>query len=320
MLSAIEQLLGPDSLLWSPASFTGVLAVAVMLLWMAFAPSTRGKEDGERMASYLDRPVSLDDTDLQEPVINRVIAPALRGVLRLFGRLAPRQSLATTQKLLIQAGEPGKLSPLDFLGLRVLIMALIGGLILVAGLRDQGLLIALRNALLASAVGFILPSYWLRSKVTQRRKLITRALPDALDMLTIGVEAGLAFESALLRVSEKWHNPLTEEFRRTVSEMRVGTSREIALVRLAERCDVPDLNTFVAILVQSSQLGVSIAHVLHNQAAEMRVKRRQRAEELARQATIKMLIPLGLFIFPALFIVILGPAVPQLMDTFGAMR
>lgn len=319
-MNAVELLLGPNGFLWSPASFTALLAVAILMAWMAFAPSRRGKEDDERMASYLDRPVSLDDTDLREPVTRRVLAPVLWGVLRLLGRFAPKQSLAATRKLLVQAGEPGKLSALDFLGLRVLIMALFGGLILLGGLRNQSLLIALRNALFASVVGLVLPNYWLRSKATQRRKMITRALPDALDMLTIAVEAGLAFESALLRVSEKWHNPLTEEFRRTVSEMRVGTSREIALARMAERCDVPDLNTFVAILVQSSQLGVSIAQVLHNQAAEMRLKRRQRAEELARQATIKMLIPLGLFIFPSLFIVILGPAVPQLMDTFGAMR
>jgi tight adherence protein C len=135
------------------------------------------------------------------------------------------------------------------------------------------------------------------------------------------VEAGLAFESALMRVSEKWHNPLTDEFRRTVGEMRVGTSREVALLRLAERCDVADLNTFVAILVQSSQLGVSISQVLHQQAAEMRLKRRQRAEELARQAGIKIMIPLGFLIFPALFVVILGPAVPTIASAFqGIMK
>ncbi len=126
-------------------------------------------------------------------------------------------------------------------------------------------------------------------------------------MLTIGVEAGLAFESAMIRVGEKWDNVLTQEFRRAVAEMRVGMSREDALTRMAERCDVPELTTFVAVLVQSSQLGVSIAQVLHTQAADMRMKRRQRAEELARQAGIKMIIPLALFMLPALFVVILGP-------------
>jgi tight adherence protein C len=138
-------------------------------------------------------------------------------------------------------------------------------------------------------------------------------------MLTIGVEAGLAFESALLRVGEKWNNALTREFGRAVGEMRVGTSREAALQRMADRCGVPDLNTFVAVLVQSTQLGVSIAQVLHTQADQMRVKRRQRAEELARQAGIKITFPLVFFIFPALFVVILGPAVPRIMETLGAM-
>lgn len=315
-----DMLFGPDGLLWTPVSFTALLAFSVMLAWMAFAPAKREREDDERIASYLTRPIALDDTDLRMPVMHRVIIPAIRGILRGLGKMAPKQNLEATQKMLIQAGEPGKLSAIDFLGLRLLVMAFIGGFILLAGLRSQALMIALRNTLIAGVVGFILPGYWLQSKVSRRRKAISRALPDALDMLTIGVEAGLAFESALMRVSEKWHNPLTEEFRRTVSEMRVGTSREAALERMAERCNVPELNTFVAILVQSSQLGVSISQVLHNQAAEMRVKRRQRAEELARQASVKIIIPLAFCIFPALFIVILGPAVPQLLNTFSAMR
>ena len=132
-------------------------------------------------------------------------------------------------------------------------------------------------------------------------------------MLTIGVEAGLAFESALLRVGERWHNALTYEFRRAVAEMRIGTPRDVALTRMAERSGVPELRAFVAILIQSSQLGVSIAQVLHTQAAEMRVKRRQRAEELARQASVKMVFPLVFLIFPALFVVILGPSVPTIL-------
>ena len=178
---------------------------------------------------------------------------------------------------------------------------------------------ALLYAALVAIFGYMAPGFWLRSRVKARKHEITRALPDALDMLTIGVEAGLAFESALLRVGEKWNNALTREFRRAVGEMRVGTSREVALQRMADRCGVPDLNTFVAVLVQSTQLGVSIAQVLHTQADQMRVKRRQRAEELARQAGIKITFPLVFFIFPALFVVILGPAVPRIMETLGAM-
>jgi tight adherence protein C len=138
-------------------------------------------------------------------------------------------------------------------------------------------------------------------------------------MLTIGVEAGLAFESALLRLGERWDNALTREFRRAVAEMRVGISRDEALARMADRTGVQELRSFVAILVQSNRLGVSIAQVLHTQAAEMRTKRRQRAEELARQASVKMVFPLVFLIFPAMFIVILGPAVPALISFFGRL-
>lgn len=316
-----ELLFGPYGILWSPAAFAGLVALTVLLVWLAYMPSRGSDDAGDRLGSYLNRAPDLEEDALREPFAQRVIVPFLRKSLRSAGGVAPKGNLAATQKLLIQAGEPGGLSAIDYLGLRVLGFALLGGLVLLASLGGQPLMIAFRNAALAAVIGFLLPNYWLTTKVRQRRTLITRALPDALDMLTIGVEAGLAFESALLRVSEKWHNPLTDEFRRTVSEMRVGTSREDALLRLAERCDVPDLNTFVAILVQSSQLGVSISQVLHNQAAEMRLKRRQRAEELARQAGIKIMIPLGFLIFPALFVVILGPAIPTILGAFrGVMK
>ena len=136
-------------------------------------------------------------------------------------------------------------------------------------------------------------------------------------MLTIGVEAGLAFESAMLRVSDHWDNAITRELRRAVLEMRVGASRDVALERLADRTDVADLRTFVIVLMQSTRLGVSIAQVLHNQSVVMRQKRRQRAEELARQAPVKLAIPLVLLIFPALLVVIMGPAVPGLLEVIS---
>ena len=191
-------------------------------------------------------------------------------------------------------------------------MLAFGGLYLVLARNSATVSVLLRNSLLIGIAGFFLPWLWLRSRARSRQHAISLALPDALDMLTIGVEAGLAFESALLRVGERWHNPLTLEFRRAVAEMRIGTPRDVALTRMAERSGVPELRSFVAVLIQSNQLGMSIAQVLHNQAADMRVKRRQRAEELARQASVKMVFPLVFLIFPALFVVILGPSIPAL--------
>jgi tight adherence protein C len=175
---------------------------------------------------------------------------------------------------------------------------------------------AVLNGLLGALFAFLAVTYWLRMRVHSRKHAIQRALPDALDMMTIGVEAGLAFESAMVRVGEKWRNPLTDEFRRAVAEMRVGSSRDEALSRMAERCGVDDLSAFVSVIEQSSALGVSIAEVLHIQADQMRIKQRLQAEELARKAGVKMVFPLVFLIFPAMFIVILGPAVPALIGLF----
>jgi tight adherence protein C len=172
----------------------------------------------------------------------------------------------------------------------------------------------LRNGAVALLAGFWLPKLWLNNQIKKRKSEIARALPDALDMLTIGVEAGLAFESALLRVGEQWNNALSQEFRRVVSEMRLGVPRNEVLRRLAERTDVEDLSTFVAVLIQSNMLGVSISQVLHVQADQMRLKRRQHAEEQAHAATVKIVVVLVIFILPSLFIVVLGPTVPRIAE------
>jgi tight adherence protein C len=148
--------------------------------------------------------------------------------------------------------------------------------------------------------------------------LIQRGLPDALDMLTICVEAGLAFESALQRVSDRWPGPLSDEFARSVAEIRLGVPRSQALRRMAARCSVTDVSSFVAVLVQADSMGTSIARVLHSQADQIRVLRRQRAEEKANKAPIKVMIPMVLFIFPALFVVILGPGAPTILEALGS--
>ena len=273
----------------------------------------------DRLDDFVERIDVVVEEDLSGSFASRVMIPALRSLLRSLGRLLPDRNLEATRLQIQAAGNPGGLTPMDFYGLRVLVMLLLASVAFAAFGRGQPPLIILRNCGAALFLGYMLPKYWLNGKVRSRRSQVRRALPDALDMLTIGVEAGLAFESAMLRVGEKWHNVLTEEFTRAVAEMRVGMSREQALERMAERCHTSELTTFVAVLVQSSQLGVSIAQVLHAQADDMRLRRRQRAEELARQAGIKMIFPLALLILPSLFVVILGPSIPIFLDLFGAM-
>ncbi len=156
----------------------------------------------------------------------------------------------------------------------------------------------------------------LGSKIKKRQKEIIKSLPDALDLLTICVEAGLGFDAAMAKVSEKWDNELCVAFRRVIQELQLGKLRREALRDMANRMDVPDVSTFVAAIIQADQLGVSIARVLRIQSDQMRMRRRQRAEELARQAPIKMLPAIAFLIFPAIFIVLLGPAVIQVIQMF----
>jgi tight adherence protein C len=311
---------GVAALLWSPLTFGALLSLAVVFTWMAFAPARSRQAVLERLEGYLGPEETVRETTGPEgSFIARAILPAFRRLLGALGRLMPHRQLETTRRMLIHAGQPGGLSALDFYGLRLLMAIVLGGSALaLSGGQPFGIL--LRNAALGAFLGYLAPLYWLRRRVRARKQRIARALPDALDMMTIGVEAGLAFESAMLKVGDLWDNELTREFRRAVAEMRVGTPRDEALERMVERTGVEELAAFVAILVQSTQLGVTIAEVLHTQAADMRVRRRQRAEELARQAGLKMLIPLLLFIFPALMVVVIGPSIPRIIQFFVEMR
>jgi tight adherence protein C len=316
---SMVQLISGASFLWSPITFALLIGAALLLIWMSFAPSTPAQKVQERLDDYLDRGDIIVDEDMAAPFGSRAILPVLRGVLRALGRLMPKRNIEATELMLIRAGNPGRLSAIDFYGVRVLAALVAGAIFFLLVGRSQPLVRGAAITLVVALVGYLLPLLWLRRRARGRQHDIQRALPDALDMLTICVEAGLGFESALLRVSDRWINPLTYEFRRMVGEIRVGTARDAAMRRMAERCGVPDLNSFVAILIQSNQLGVSIADVLHAQAAQMRLRRRQRAEELARQAGVKMVFPLVFFVFPAMLIVILGPAIPVLINFLGNM-
>jgi tight adherence protein C len=246
--------------------------------------------------------------------------PAVRGALQFLGRLLPGRDAERTRQTLEQAGYPLGLGVMDFYGLRILMLLLFGGGYFVLLGRNQDTLVALRNTGGLLLIAFLLPGLWLSSRAKSRKHQMMLAFPDMLDMLTIGVEAGLGFESAMVRVSAKWDNPLAQEFRRAVGEMRIGLNRDDALNRMAERSGLEDVRSFVGVLVQSSTLGISIAQVLHQQAAEVRTRRRMRAEELARKAGTKMMLPLVFLIFPTMFVVILGPAVPILMQTFSSVK
>ncbi len=264
--------------------------------------------------------LSLEDVELSRPFGERVIKPTISKLLGFLGRLAPQRNIQEIQRKLEIAGRPYGWTVVDVLGLRLLSALMCGTLFL--GLSLLGHLSLMVRVLVTAAtaiLGFYLPLVWLNARIGRRKHQILRALPDGLDMLNICVGAGLGFDAALSRVGERWQTALAEEFNRVVAEMRLGKSRREALLDLATRTDVLEVENFVATIVQADQLGVSIAKVLRTQAEQMRILRRQRAEEMARQATIKLLFPLVFLIFPAVLAVLLGPAIPQILNTLGGL-
>jgi tight adherence protein C len=211
------------------------------------------------------------------------------------------------------AGNPNNWTAADFYGLRGLTALVTAALIFLptyllgAALPQLGLLL-----ISGLGLGFYLPLLWLNLRVRRRQREMERALPDALDLLTISVEAGLGFDAAMSKVSEKSDNELSRAFARVNAEIRLGKLRREALRDMANRAGVQDISNFIAAVIQADQLGVSLSKVLRVQSEQMRVRRRQRAEELAAQAPIKMLFPLVFLVFPSIFIVLLGPAIIQI--------
>ena len=250
---------------------------------------------------------------LDLPFGDRVLRPALGIAGRALGRLLPERLLAETTAALQRAGM-ATIRPADWLAGRVLLaMALAGYVLLVL----HGQTFAPLAALAALPLGWSLPHLYLRSRETRRANAIRDDLPDALDLLTVCVEAGLGFDQALLRVVERFPGPLGAEFGRVLRDQRLGTTRREALSGMTQRCGLAELAVFVHAIVQAEELGVRIGTVLRVQSDTMREKRRQRAEELAMKAPIKMAFPMIFLILPALFLVVLGPA---LIQAFSALR
>ena len=295
-----------------------LLALAVGAFWIALHIKQEERRSIQRIGHVVSGGLLAPTLELQAPFAQRVLQPLLKQFLQRLGSLSPRRNVDKLRWQLLVAGSPYGLGALDFLGLRILVAA-VGTLALSAVLASvSGSFI---RSLLAGAVGAVfcseLPNMWLKRRMAARRKAVTIALPDALDMLTVCVDAGLGLESAFLRIGQSWDHALAQEFRRAVMEMGVGVSWREAMRNLVYRTDVPELSSLVAVLLQADQLGFSISDTLHAQADQLRVRRRQRAQEAARSAPLKMLIPMVLFIMPATFAVILGPAIPMIMETFG---
>lgn len=299
-----------------------VLIGAIAVIAVSLRRNAQGEEDDPlqaRLAEFIQRGdvTSLEEIELSQPFSERVIVPVIRRIGEFSARFTPQKAIQDTARKLELAGNPWPIDAATFLAIRFILALVLGGFLVAVVLisppsnpSDNFLYVGG-----ATFAGFYLPHLMLTSRITRRQKEIRKAMPDALDLLTICVEAGLGFDAAMSKVAEKWETELSLAFARVIREVQLGKVRRDALKDMSDRLGIPEMTSFVAAIIQSEQLGVSMAKVLRIQADQMRLKRRQRAEEEAHKAPIKMIIPMALLIFPTIMIIILTPAALQIMNS-----
>lgn len=299
-----------------------VVIIAVILIVVGMREASQEsdplQERLEEFASRGEQIESLEEIELSQPLRERVILPIARKLGELALRFTPQNALQDTARKIELAGNPPGLEPTIFWASRfILAIGLGGGLLLLFAVSSLDWTLGRKFliVLVATIIGFFVPELLLQSRIQRRQESIRKAMPDALDLLTICVEAGLGFDAAMAKVNEKWDNELSLAFGRVLREIQLGKLRREALRDMADRIDIPEMTSFVAAIIQSEQLGVSMAKVLRIQSDQMRVKRRQRAEEEAHKAPVKMLFPMALLIFPSLLIILLSPAAIMLMQS-----
>ncbi len=297
----------------------GVIVGAVVLIVIGIRAPDPADALQSRLAEYgmREQPVTLEEIELSLPFSQRIVAPVIRGLAQRMAQMTPQQTLESMRHKLELAGNPNNWTPSEFMAIRAgaaVLVSVLGFLLVM--LLKKPMIMRLGGMLAGGALGYGFPALYLNQLISQRKESITKSLPDALDLLTICVEAGLGFDAAMSKIVEKWNDELSNEFGRVLQEIRLGKLRREALRDMAERVDVPDVTSFVAAIIQADQLGVSIAKVLRIQSDQMRVKRRQRAEEKAHQAPIKMIFPMVFLTFPSIYLVLLGPAGLILKETF----
>jgi tight adherence protein C len=293
----------------------GAAGVLMFFIGLARTPSSSSAINvQQRLAAYGgEKQLTVEEIELQRPFSERVLRPAIEKLGSLMSRSTPQKARQDLLNRLELAGRPGNLTPEDFVAVRLVAAAIAAALGLVVGLllaNPVYLVIALAGG---AIVGYYVPVLWLRQKVDARKAEIQKNLPDALDLLVICVDAGLGFDAALARVTDKYHNALSDLLSKALREVSLGRPRLEALDEMGRNSGVEDLHNFMQAVIQSEQFGTGIGKILRIQADEMRRKRRQRAQERGAQATLKMMLPMVGCIFPTLWIVLLGPALLILM-------
>lgn len=290
----------------------------VGLIFAGLASGNRSDDVAIRLEEFASRatPITLEEIELSQPFSQRVLRPILEGLAGFVTRFAPANALENTRHQLELGGRPNDWGPAEFFGVRALASVMLGIFaFLLLSVSGQAFMRRILGTVVGVGLGYLLPALWLGSRIRRRQDEVIKALPDALDLLTICVEAGLGFDAAMSKVAQKWENELSRAFNRVIQEIRLGKLRREALREMDHNLGVPDITSFVAAIVQADQLGVSMAKVMRIQSEQMRIKRRQRAEEKAHQAPVKMLFPMVFLIFPAIYVVLLGPAILVVMHS-----
>ena len=297
-----------------------ILVVAGILVILGLRESQRIDPLEERLAEFAERgeTASLHEIEMSQPFMERVVIPFANIIGEIALRFTPQKALNEIERKLERAGNPRGLEPTTFFAARFILAFLLGGVLLLSYGSEVFQFTKLIITLVSTGLGFMMPNMLIDSRVKRRQKEVRKALPDALDLLTICVEAGLGFDAAMRKVADKWDNELSIAFGRALQEVQLGKLRREALRTMADRIGAAEFDSFVAAVIQSEQLGVSMAKVLRIQSDDMRVKRRQRAEAEAQKAPVKMLIPMTFLIFPTIVFILMGPA--ALMIFGGALK
>jgi tight adherence protein C len=298
----------------------GVVGLGILLIFFGLsrAPQTNTAQMvQQRLQVYgaggTDKPLTLEEVELSRPFSERFLRPAIERLGSMLSRSTPQKARQDLDNRLELAGRPGNLTPADFGAIRLVAAAITAALGLLLGLLMGSAVYAVVSLAVGTILGYYLPVLWLKQKVDARRAAIQKGLPDAMDLLVIAVDAGLGFDAALARVTDKYKNALSDMFAKVLREVSLGRPRLEAMDEMGRSSGVDDLHNFIQAIIQSEQFGTGIGKILRIQADEMRRKRRQRAQEKAAQATLKMMLPMVGCIFPTLWIVLLGPAALILM-------
>lgn len=303
-----------------------VIILALIIVGRRYSQQSGQDESDPVMARLAEatmrgESVSLEEIELEQPIMERVVIPAIRKLGEFSTRFTPQKVLQETTLKLELGGNPGRIDASTFLATRFVVAVVFGVLLLVIAFSPQSKMefsTSVFLVILFTILGFFFPQMWLQSRIDRRQEEVRKAMPDALDLLTICVEAGLGFEASMAKVSEKWENELSIAFGRCIREIQLGKTQREALKDMSDRIGLAELTSFVAAVIQSTLLGVSLAKILRIQSDQMRMKRRQRAEEAARKAPIKMIVPMAFLTFPSIFVILMAPAGFQIATAFGS--